>query len=70
MERECTIRSPEADLFWELLEEKRKEAGLETIEEIALQLLRASLGLPAEYQVWDVRNIELTPKKPGLHVVK
>ncbi len=53
MEKGCTIRCPVADPLWDFLEEKRKEAGLDTIEEIALRMLRTSLGLPAEYQIWD-----------------
>ncbi len=68
--RSCTIRCPEADPVWDMLEAKRKETGLETLEEVALRLIRTSLGLPAEYAVFDARDIELPPKKPRLHVVK
>ena len=54
--RECTISCPESDPLWEILEEKRKDAGLETIGEAALMALRTACGLPSKYEVRDLAD--------------
>ncbi len=56
--RSLIITSSEADILWDLLEEKRQEAGLDSDEEMPLRLIRTSLGLPPEYDVIDARGSE------------
>lgn len=65
----CLIASSEADIMWELLEERREQTGVATIEEMALRILRTAMGLPPEYNVIDMRDVEYK-NKPRLHIVK
>ena len=72
--RSCTITTPEADILWAMLEEKRRQAGLDNIEDIVLEIVRTSLGLPPEYNVLELREKE-EEKKPeklarNLRIVK
>ncbi len=68
--RSLTITCQEGDIFWKLLEEKRQQAGLDSDEEMALRLIRTSLGLPPEYDFVDMTEIEPeTPKRSRLSLV-
>ncbi len=68
--KSCMVTSPEADIIWDFLEERRKQAGVDTLEEMALRIMRTAMGLPPEYNIIDMRDVENTLQPRRLHVVR